>query len=152
MCRPLLIVQGRSSFGFSDSESLIDVSKRHAECDNAKGFLQRVIKVRCHNLDRLFVHIVFSRWDKIALHPSNSALEKFCEDVQTDLTNRFSGTFAGIDFWRIAARPEPPFKRTDMHTQELFETWTKTPIESNKPIKAKITPPARDFSSFGVSV
>ncbi len=133
---------------FIDSNSMIDNAKRHAECDNARTFLNRVLAVK-HRPKALHVHVIFSRWDYVARHANREAVEGTCNDLEKDLRQRFGSSFASLSFLKIAARPEQISPTRD-GVQLLFGRWVETPtyvpVESNH----RDTSPKRDFSRYGL--
>jgi hypothetical protein len=134
---------------FLDCARLTDLVQRHPECDNARAFLQRVISVE-HKPKLLRVQVVFSRWDYITRHPERAKQEKFCEITEADLTKRFADSFAALDFWRIAARPDGGLPPTKTEIQLLFAHWLETPLYQTQALDARNRQPVRDFSAFGI--
>ena len=134
---------------FLDCAKLADQVKRHPECDNARTFLQQVCAVK-HHPKALQVQVVFSRWDYITRHSEQAALEKFCEATQADFTERFARSFASIEFWRIAARPDGGIPPTNDDIRSLFARWLEAPLHAPAPPAARDRHPARDFCGFGL--
>ncbi|MDP2605447.1 MAG: hypothetical protein Q8S00_23130 [Deltaproteobacteria bacterium] len=134
---------------FLDSARLTDPVQRHPECDNALAFLQRVRSVK-HQPELLQVQVVFSRWDYITRHPERMAQEEFCDIIKTDFTTRFAESFAGLGFWRIAARPDGGLPPTNSEIQLLFSHWLETPLYHVQTPAARNRQPVRDFSAFGI--
>lgn len=134
---------------FVDCARLMDRVLRHPECDNARAFLQRVIAVK-HNPKALQVQVVFSRWDYVIRHPERAAQEEFLDTTQADFTNRFGTSFAGLNFRRVAARPDDGTQPTNAEIQLIFAQWLETPLHQNYPQPARNRQPARDFSAFGL--
>lgn len=135
---------------FLDCANLADQVKRHPERDNARGFLQQVRKVK-HQPTALQVHVVFSRWDYVTRHTDRAALEKFCEATEADFTERFSNSFASIQFRRIAARPDGGIQPTNEEIQSLFAHWLEPPIHAPAPSATRNRQPVRDFCAFGLT-
>lgn len=133
---------------FIDGNSMVDDSKRHAECDNARTFLKRVLAVM-HRPKGLHVHVVFSRWDYVQRHDRREACEKICSDFEKDLDQRFGTSFASFKFLRIAARPEETSPTRD-HVQVLFGRWLETPIYVPVHTDYRHPSPKRDFSRYGM--
>ena len=80
-----------------------------------------------------------------------SGLEKFCEATQADFTERFSSSFASIQFRRIAARPVGGIQPTNEEIQSLFAHWLKAPIHAPAPSATRNRQPVRDFCAFGLT-
>jgi hypothetical protein len=134
---------------FLDSARLADRVERHPEWNNAREFLQQVRAVK-HQPGDLRVQVVFSRWDYITRHPQMAALEKFCKAIEADLIKRFAQSFAALEFWHIAARPDDGTKPTNADIQSLFAYWLETLPHETAPLPARNRQPARDFCAFGL--
>jgi len=87
---------------FLDCEKLADQDRRHAERSNAKDFLQRVVGAKT-NPKALHVEVIFSRHDKVASHKDPAEMERSLDSIQEELSNKYSGNFASMKFWRVAA-------------------------------------------------
>jgi hypothetical protein len=111
---------------FLDSKSLTNDSKKHAECDNARSFLQRVLAA-IHKPKSLHVHVVFSRWDFITRDAKRGTFEAYCNDFEADLVRRFGDSFASLQFLKIAARPEAA-SPTRQDVQILFGRCPMLPM------------------------
>lgn len=134
---------------FLDCANLADHARRHPECDNASAFLHRVSAVK-HQPKTLQVQVVFSKWDYITRHSERAAKETFCEATQADFTERFARSFASIEFWRIAARPDGGTPPTNDDIQSLFARWLEAAPHAPTPPAARNRHPARDFCGFGL--
>jgi hypothetical protein len=134
---------------FLDSKCLVDSRKRHSERDNALGFLRQVTCVR-HNTTALFLQIVFSRWDSVALHSQCNEHESYCESLASDILQRFGDSFAAVTFWHIAARPDG-MDQTNDQIQALFGYWLETTVPNRMAKETRVIRPARDFCAFGLS-
>jgi hypothetical protein len=135
---------------FVDCGSIIDSAGRHSEKDMALSFLSRVKKCR-HDPATLQITVVFSRWDKVlASGERRHEHEEYCDGVELSIRDRFGGVFGGLQFDRVAARPDPGIAQTHVEIQTIFGRWLQEP--PSVPLEAfpRTPKPARDFCAFGI--
>lgn len=133
---------------FLDCERLVNANARHAEQDNALGFLRRVLQVK-RQPQETRVQVVFSRWDYVTSSEDSAKHTGYCESLEARFRELYKESFAELTFWRIAARPANGRATGDL-IPVLFADWLKLPVQKESPVVARGLAPARDFCSFGV--
>ena len=133
---------------FIDSSTLIDKRKRFSEQDNAVNFLHRVREV-VHAGRSPTVNIIFSRWDQLFDSDNSEEHRKFCDEIQSSITNTFQHRFKSLTFHRVAARPSTG-KPTDDEVKRVFESWVAPHFFGSIPSIKRCQHPARDFSAYGL--
>jgi hypothetical protein len=131
-----------------DCGDLADPALRHSERDNALGFLRQAQTVS-PNARAVHLQVVFSRWDYITRKNDSSEDVNFCHTVEEDIRQRYGATFASVEFWRVAARPDNA-QPTDENICALFAEWLKPQYLPTVGNVARPRRTARDFSAFGL--
>lgn len=135
---------------FLDSGVLCNASKRHDHCGKIVSFVNRALQtgqVGQHTV----VHVVISKCDLLPQEPTDDN-QVFVTQFEQTFRAKFVPRVGGLHFWRLAARPVPPFQPTISQIQEIFRVWItrNTPHgETFKvpPIRSKFS---RDFCRFGL--
>jgi hypothetical protein len=90
-----------------DGGKIIDKSKRQEAISDTRLILRSFLDSGMLNKNS-FIDIVFSKWDLIVLDLNMGGdIIKFTNIIESDLRRNFESKFGMLNFFKIAARPEP---------------------------------------------
>jgi hypothetical protein len=88
-----------------DGEALAHPEHRHRTSKAGEMLLRSFLDADMLG-EHSIVDVLFTKYDKVVTHRDKTVIEEFIAHIQQDMTKKFSGRLGGLEFHRIAARPE----------------------------------------------
>lgn len=135
-----------------DGDKLADPSQRHAVRNDARMLLRSIVEANALS-PKCKIEVIFSKWDLVVARSDQESLMSFISETKSALESTAT-SFAKIQFYEVAARPENTKLPFAHGLPTLLRSWLEEPII---PERAKLYMPLvkdhqREISRFATSI